>query len=188
MLQPIYLHKEFTEIVAKVSDNLTPQLKEIDANITAVHYQYGHPLEVIKTLGNFDNGVSSKFDKYPLVMFFLDSSVNRTNEIGIYGEQEVNIAIIRACKDPNQTAKERDTFNFEPILTPIYMELMTQISLRGDLFSNIDYPHKMTNRYYWGRSGLFGNDKNIFNDWVDAIEINNLKLKILSTYCPKPAI
>src|SRR6478735_8734066 len=110
MLQAIYLHREFESIVAAVSAKLTPQLQEVDPKITGVHYQYGHPLEIIKTIGQFDQGKLSQFKKYPLVAFFLDSTIQRGRETGIFGEQTVNMAIIRACKDPNQTAKERDEF------------------------------------------------------------------------------
>lgn len=189
MIQPIFLHREFKAIVQAVSDKLTPKLKLNDDVITGVHYQFGHPLEIINTLGEFTKGATSRFDKYPLVAFFLDSTVTR-GEIGLYGEQEINMAIIRMCKDPNQTADERDQFNFIPILTPIYLELLNQIGLSPvfSLQSSETIPHKMTNRYYWGRSGLWGNEKNIFNDWVDAIEINNMRLKINSNYCPKPAV
>lgn len=184
---PVFLHREFIDIVAAVSAKLTAQLKTIDPNITGVHYQYGHPLEIIKTIGHFDSGVASKFKKYPLVAFFLDSTVDRTDS-QFYGEQSINMAIIRACKDPNQTAAERDEFNFIPVLTPIYVELLNQIRLRGDLFTGVSQgliPHRYTNRYYWGKTGLFGNDGNIFNDWFDAVEINNLKLKINTNYCPR---
>lgn len=189
MLQPFYLHREFAELVEAVSIKLTPSLKLVDPEITGVHYQYGHPLEIIKTLGHFDNGTTTPYDKYPLVAFFLDSEVDRTDK-NYYGVQSVNIAIIRACKDANQNAAERDEFNFIPVLTPIYMALMNEIKLRGDLFDGAfqDLPHRVTNRYYWGKSGLYGNEKNIFNDWVDAIEINNLKLKIKLNYCPKPTV
>lgn len=191
MLQAIYLHREFESIVAAVSAKLTPQLQLVDDKITGVHYQYGHPLEIINTIGMLDEGKTSKYKRYPLVAFFLDSKIKRGSEVGIYGEQTVNMAIIRACKDANQNAKERDEFNFIPVLTPIYIELMEQIAFRGDLLKVISaesIEHEATNRYYWGKEGLFGNDGNIFNDWVDAIEINNMKLKINIDYCPKPAV
>lgn len=191
MMQPVYLHREFKAIVQAVSDKLTPKLQLVDSKITGVHYQFGHPLEIIKTIGQFDQGKTSKYDKYPLVAFFLDSEVDRSNG-QYYGEQTVNMAIIRTCKDPNQTADQRDQFNFIPVLTPIYMELLNQISLRGDLFQftlpGRMIPHKYVNRYYWGKIELFGNKGNIFNDWVDAIEINNMKLKININYCPKPVV
>jgi len=193
-VQPIFLHREFESIVKNVSDKLISYLKDYDDAITAVHYHYGHPLEIINTITQYDQGNESKYDKYPLVAFFLDSSINRGREVGLYGEQEVNICIIRDCNDAqgNDVASVRDEKNFIPVLNPIYLELLEQIALRGDLFNlqggaeNIE--HKVTNRYYWGRSGLFGNDGNIFNDRVDAIEINNMKLRINLNYCPKPAV
>lgn len=187
MIQPVFLHKEFTPIVAAVSTELLPQLKEYDPAITGVHYQFGHPLEIIKTLGQYDQGVTTPFDKYPLIAFFLDMPIKRGVTPGVYGEGTAHMAIIRQCYNPNQTAAERDQTNFEPVLTPIYLELMKQISLRGDLFmlpGQEMLPHDVIYRYYWGKEGLFGNTANIFNDWVDAIELK-IKLKININYCPR---
>jgi hypothetical protein len=191
MMQPVYLHREFKVIVKATSDVLLPMLKTYDPNITAVHYHFGHPLEIINTLGAYDQGVSSKFDKYPLVAFFLDTEEDRGQKPGIYAKYRVHMAIIRECLNPNQTADERDLTNFIPVLTPIYMELMKQISYRGDMFllPNLEaIPHRKTNRYYWGRSGLWGNEANIFNDWVDCIELQNLELEVKINYCPKEVI
>jgi hypothetical protein len=185
-LQPVFLHRDFEAIVQKVSDNLIDQLQEFDSTITAVHYLYGHPLEIINTIGQYDQGKTTQYDKYPVVAFFLDSEIDR-NDPTIYGEQTVNLAIIRDCFDAagNEVAKERDTNNFIPVLMPIYIELMEQIKLSG-LNSGYGIPlHRMTSRYYWGRNGLFKNDANIFNDRVDAIEINDLRIKIDLNYCPK---
>lgn len=190
MIQPFYLHREFATIVKAVSDRLIDQLQAYDEFITAVHYQYGHPLEIINTISEYTKGETAKFDKYPIVAFFLDSTVDRTDP-QFYGEQSINLAIIRGNENSDHTAAQRDEFNFIPVLMPIYMALLDEIRLRGDLFSGVsrtDIPHRVTNRYYWGKSGLYGNDKNIFNDWVDAIEINNLKLKINKSYCPKPVV
>lgn len=190
MLQPVFLHREFKAIVQAVSNKLTPQLQAVDEMITGVHYQFGHPIEIINTLGEFTKGETSRFDKYPLVAFFLDSTVSR-GEVGYYGEQEINMAIIRASKFPTHTADQRDLYNFIPVLTPIYQELLNQIALRGDLFniqSAETIPHKYTNRYYWGKEEMYGSKANIFNDWVDAIEINNMRLKININYCPKPIV
>ncbi|KIO75578.1 hypothetical protein TH53_19765 [Pedobacter lusitanus] len=191
MIQPIYLHRDpFPDIVAEVSRKLLPQLKAYDEAITGIHYHFGHPLEIVNTLGKYEVGTSSKFDKYPLVAFFLDTTVQRGKSPGIYGEFNVHMAIIRECLDPNQTADERDKTNFIPVLTPIYLELMHQISLRGDVFQlpgQEMIPHDVTNRYYWGKSGLWGNEGNIFNDWVDCIELN-IKLKVFINYCPKQVV
>ncbi len=189
-LQPIYLHHEFEHIVNEVSKNLTLQLQSKNKFITGVHYMYGHMLEIVNQVQLLSSGSKATFDKYPLVAFLLDSKVTRRDKTQ-YGQQNVHIVIINQCKDAtgNETAKQRDENNFVPILTPIYMELIKQISLRGDMFLGMQGEssviHDMTNRYYWGKSELFANTKNIFNDRVDAIEIENMQLTINLNYCPK---
>lgn len=189
-LQPIFLHREFEAIVAKVSDKILTQLQAKNDTITAVHYLYGHPLEIVNTLTELDSGGSTVYDKYPLVAFFLDSKMSRKDRT-MFGSQRVHLAIINECFDAtgNEVAKERDTNNFIPVLSPIYMELIRQIALRGDLFVGVggesSILHDVTFRYYWGKNGLWGNDKNIFNDRVDAIEIEDLELKINLNYCPR---
>jgi len=44
-------------------------------------------------------------------------------------------------------------------------------------------PHQKWDRLYWGRNGLFGNQANVFNDFLDVIEIKSLKLKINLRSC-----
>lgn len=189
-LQPIYLHHEFETIVKAVSDNITLQLKQSNPYITGVHYMYGHMLEIVNQVQLLSGGNQSAFDKYPLVAFLLDSKVTRRDKTQ-YGQQNCHIVIINQCYDAqgNETAKQRDINNFEPILTPIYMELIKQVSLRGDLFLGMNgessVSHDVTNRYYWGKSELFANTKNIFMDRVDAIEIENMQLTINLNYCPR---
>jgi len=189
-LQPIFLHREFEPIVQAVSDKLLTKLNEHNDTITAVHYLYGHPLEIVNTLSELDKGGNSVYTKYPLVAFFLDSKMSRKNTTQ-YGKQRVHLAIINECFDAtgNEVAKERDDNNFIPVLSPIYMELMKQISLRGDMFLGMSGEnsvlHDVTFRYYWGKNGLWGNEKNIFNDRVDAIEIEDLELTINLNYCPR---
>lgn len=192
MAREIYLEDEFKPIVAKVSEVLTPQLKAYsDGLITGVHYQFGHPLEIIETLKQNQEGNMAAFDRYPLVAFFLDdTSVERGLKPGIYGEHSLHLAIIAASM-PDWKAEERKERNFKPVLGPIYRELFNQIGSRGDLFhvGNVEMiPHKPIRRYYWGREGLWGNEGNIFNDAVDCIEIIGLKLKTDINYCPKPAV
>lgn len=188
-LQPVFLHREFKAIVQKVSDKLTSKLQAFDSKITGIHYLYGHPLEIVNILKEKSEGGSTKFQRYPLVAFFLDSEVDRT-DFQFYGEQRCHLAVIRPCKfDGTEKAEQRDLKNFIPVLTPIYMELLRQINYSGVVESSGEnsFPHKVTNRYYWGREGLFGNQGNIFDDRVDAIEIEDLKLKINLNYCPKQA-
>lgn len=188
-VQPVFIQDIFKPIVAKVSAKLLPSLQAFDPNITAVHYDYGHPLEIIETLSEKDGAGDFVYMKYPLVALFLDAGLQRGREIGVYGEFTLHMAIIRSTM-PNYKAKDRDDNNFKPVLMPIYLELMKQIRRSAAFFISSEQliQHEPINRYYWGKQGLYGNEGNIFNDYVDCIEIKNLKLKLNINYCPKPAI
>lgn len=186
-VQPIFIQDVLEPIVAKVSEKLLPKLKVFDKNITAVHYDYGHPLEIIETLSQKSGPDLYIYQKYPLVALFLDADLRRGRKPGVYGEYTLHMAIIRGT-DPNYKAKQRDDYNFKPVLMPIYLEFMKQIQYSGLFLSGGQISHDPINRYYWGKQGLYGNDGNIFNDHVDCIEIKNLKLELSINYCPKPAV
>jgi hypothetical protein len=44
---------------------------------------------------------------------------------------------------------------------------------------NIVPPHTKTDRYFWGADD---DTKNVFNDFIDAIEIENLELKVKNQF------
>lgn len=188
-VQPVFIQDILEPIVARVSTKLLPTLKAFDPDITAVHYDYGPPIEIIETLSQKSQTDQFIYQKYPLVALFLDAKLRRGREIGVYGEFTLHMAIIRGT-DPNYKAKQRDDNNFKPVLMPIYLELMNQIHRSGAFFipSGQMIPHDPDNRYFWGKHGLYGKEGNIFNDFVDCIEIQDLKLKVNINYCPKSAI
>lgn len=184
-VQPVFIQDVLEPIVAEVSTKLLTKLQLFDPNITAVHYDYGHPLEIIETLSE-KSGSDFTYQKYPLVALFLDADLQRGREIGKYGKFKLHMAIIRGT-DPIYKAKERDDFNFKPVLMPIYLEFIKQLKASRE-FSILDesmIPHDPINRYYWGKQGLYGNEGNIFNDHVDCIEIKNLELNLNINYCPQ---
>ena len=99
--------------------------------------------------------------------------------------------LIATITDPKYKADEREAINFQPTLLPLYYQLLDQIRECGHFYINYDrsIPHEFTKRMFWGRNGLFGNTTwgkqggytnvgNIFNDYIDAIEIDNLQLTI----------
>lgn len=188
-VQPVFIQDILEPIVAKVSAKLLPSLQAFKPDITAVHYDYGHPIEIIETLAQKSQTGEFVYNKYPLIALFLDAGLQRGREIGVYGEFTLHIAIINGTQ-AEYKAKQRDDENFKPVLMPIYLEFMNQIKKSGRFFiTSADLiPHEPINRYYWGKQGLYGNEGNIFNDYVDCIEIKNLKLKVNINYCPKPAI
>lgn len=188
--QLIFIQDILRPIVSKVSEKLLPSLKAFDPGITAVHYDYGHLLEIVETLSQKTTaGGDFAYKKYPLVALLLDVPEEHGREIGVYAKYRLHIIIARGTK-PTFKAPERDEYNFRPVLMPIYLEFIRQLKA-SKAFSILDeysIPNEKINRYYWGRDGLAGKEGNVFNDWVDCIEIKNLELKLNINYCPQPAI
>jgi hypothetical protein len=182
--QPIYIVNLMRSIVSKVSANLTAQLQTVNPKFTGVHYLHGHPLEIVETLAQMDSSKTLVFDKYPMVALFQDFKEPTGAGPGLYGTVKLNLVI--ACDtERNYTADERYCKTFEPILYPIYGELVRQIWKSGYfmLYSTVLIKSDKIDRVYWGKQGLYGSDANIFNDNLDAIELNNLTLTVYNQYC-----
>jgi hypothetical protein len=135
------------------------------------YYLFGHPLDIVNVLAEKNKGGIYQYQKYPLIALFQDFEEDIINE----GTQaSLNIIIANRTK-PTYHADERYKLNFEPVLYPILeqFERALQVS-RHVALASVDY--NKTDRLYWGKNGLYGNTGNIFNDHIDAIEINNLQL------------
>lgn len=180
----IYIVDLFDEIVSKVSAILTPSLQALDSNITGVHYDYGHPKEIIESLMQKDKSNTFMFQKYPLVALFQDFPERITNTVGAPNEVTLHLIIANSTK---QTFKsnERYSRNFKPFLYPIYNELMKQISNSKHIlnYGADNIQHTKIDRLFWGKEGLYGNEGNIFNDFLDIIEIRDLKFKTYLKNC-----
>lgn len=174
----------FKDIVERVSNKLTPQLQAYDSLITGVHYDHGHPLEIVETLTQKDKSNTYRWKKYPLVALLQDFPEQNTGEPSEGPRPVFHIIIVNHTR-PTYKAIERYDKNFKPILYPIYEELLRQINRERIFFTYgmTTIPHVKFDRLYWGREGLWGKEGNIFNDWVDAIEIRDLKLKTHLNYC-----
>ncbi|MCK4824574.1 hypothetical protein KA005_52970 [bacterium] len=145
----------------------------------APYYMFGHPLEIINTLSMKDKSDNFKYKKYPLIALFQDFTESYGDNAFIKSEVSLNIAIITNSSQ-NYIASERYDNNFRVTLQPLY-ELLIEKLVSSKQFLEIDIglvPHDKTDRLFWGAQGLYGNEGNIFNDYIDAIEIDNLELKL----------
>lgn len=183
-MKPIYIVDEVGAIVGLVSTNLLAYLQSIDPKIEAVHYQHGHPKEIIETLAQKDKSSTMQFSKYPLVALFQDFPERHTGEIGFDSEVSLHIVIVQSTL-ATYKADERYSKNFKPILYPIYYELLKQFnfSKRFSTYGVSTIPHTKIDRLYWGKEGLYGSEGNIFNDRLDCIEIRDLRLKVNQKNC-----
>ncbi len=152
----------------------------------APYYMYGHPLDVIGQLQAKDSNDVYKFRKYPVVILFQDFDEDYGESHSIKSEVTGLNVIIATSTSPDYISEQRYTNNFKPILQPLY-ELFVEHLIASRQFLEIGeglVPHVKTDRLYWGRSGLYGNEANIFNDYIDAIEISDLHLKLSKfKYC-----
>lgn len=139
--------------------------------------------ELIETLSQKDRSPEERFNKYPLVHLVQDIAVERGQDVGLYGSSSLNIIFIHQTV---QTYKieDRDEKVFKPVLYPIYYMFLEQLKKSNWIFGTDvgEFRHRFIKRAFWGNRNLEGS-KNILNDYVDAIEIQNLQIKFNYTNC-----
>jgi len=164
-----YIVDIFTTIVANVSTELG----------YTVNYLYGHPVEIISQLQEMSKG-TNKANRFPVVCLFQDFD----EKLGAGQLTEVSLNIVIAnLTDPKYVAPQRYAKNFKPYLYPIYDELLYQISNTFSVADMSMIEHTKTDRLFWGKSALYGNEGNTFSDFLDAIELTNLKLTLNQEQC-----
>lgn len=133
------------------------------------YYLYGHPLEIMKILSEKSANDTLKFEKYPLIVLFQDFKEGIT----LTGRDvPLNIAIITETRQ-DYTAAERYNDTFKNTIYPIWDLLIKYIKRSKYIDNKMELTYDKTDRLYWGK-----NNSNLFNDFIDAIEIENLKLQI----------
>lgn len=146
-----------------------------------IRYMYGHPLEIVARLQELSNSPTQKNQKFPLIVLFTDIKVHHDIP-GFYGSTSLQM-IVATTTDPSYTSEVRTAKNFKPVLHPIKQELMKQLG-RHKQFTFPDEPdYSEIDRYFWGKKGLYGNEGNIFNDYIDCIELEGIRINIKNKIC-----
>lgn len=179
--QPVYLSDMMGNVVTAV-DQALYQPGPTPPAFPHVYYMHGHPAEIVARLQQKLKIDSEKLKRFPLIMLLHDFEILR-NSPTQYGTAAVNV-IIAALTQPELNSEERYTKTFKPILYPIYNQLLHQLG-RSTYFNNAQamVKHTQIDRLYWGRTGLYGNQANMFNDYLDAIELRGLELTIKNQHC-----
>ena len=148
----------------------TPTAVEIVLN-----YHHGHPLEIIDLFKQATHSDTVKYEQFPAICLFQDIP-EKHSTFTVQREASLNIVILTDTKKDYE-ANDRYTYTFIPTLIPLYEAFIEELKCSEVQILNENYDY--FERLYWGKSGLYGNQANIFNDFIDAIEINNLKIRIL---------
>lgn len=188
---PVYIDDIIGEVVQATSDAI---LTTIQANetevlgsslITQIRYSKSSFDELIETLFQEDKSSAGRLTKYPLIHLIQDVSIDRGGDIGFYGTPSLNLVFIHQTQQAFKT-EERDEKVFKPVLWPIYYEFMEQLKKSAWIMDTWqvtgEFRHRVIKRAFWGNRKLEGS-KNILNDYVDAIEVQNLGVKINYSNC-----
>jgi hypothetical protein len=150
-----------------------------------VFYQYGHIREISQTLQSYSETDRFRSKKYPAV-FLLQDFAERMG--ARYGEAVVRLVLLIVA-DSSNVYRSSDRYEkvFNPVLYPIYDELMRQIV--KDSRINTPYggpPHEKIDRLFLSNALVDHTTKGeglMFSDYLDAIEIRGLELNILIDEC-----
>lgn len=186
MVNPLYIVDLFRDIVSGMTPDLLPIIQQNEQQaigktlINTIDYQYGHVKELISTLSNYDKSPNLRIIKYPLVYLVQDFPEDRGQRAGFYADVTLQIVIAHQTES-TATIADRMKNVFKPVLYPIYYALLSAIASNSlvNVFDETMIPHRKVDRAYWGKLSVGGTDANVLNDYVDAIDIINMKLPIL---------
>lgn len=174
-MQDIIIVKEIEKVVEKTNTALAAKNFPY-----TVYYDYGHPKEVNERLKEKSESVDEELrkQKFPLIILLTDIPINR-NIPGMYGTARLRFLICNFTEQ-TYTAQQRTELNFEPILHPIKTAFIDQMEKHGQFVFESEPSFVETDCYYYG-SRI--NDKNVFNDRIDAIEITDFLVNVTAKYC-----
>ena len=142
-------------------------------------YLYGHPLEIANTLTEWSKNPNQKFEQFPLIILFQDFEERKGTHQGENSVVSLNMVI--CCNtDKHYKSNERYEKTFKTVLYPLY-DLFIEALTNSGYFAQTDdlIPHTKIDRVYYGNQA---NTANLFNDFIDAIEIKDLELTILNNF------
>lgn len=169
----VFIVEEIGAVVGKVNTALTAR-----SFGKTVYYMYGHPKEITKRLQELSNSTTQKDKKFPLIILFTDITVTHDTP-GFYGSASIRMLVCNYTQ-PEYISEKRTEINFKPILHPIKEELLNQLDRHEQFTFEEDLKFSETDMYFYGSQI---NDKNIFNDYIDAIELNVQKFNIKNKIC-----
>lgn len=190
MTTPVYVEDIIAGLIPKVIAQVLDKIKANDAavngttKIQTIDFQFGHTRELLETLSQYDRDPAFKFMKYPLIWLVTDYPEDRGREPGIYADAKLNICIIHQSLNTYKST-ERLSKVFKPVLYPIYYSLLDQMANCNMINNGVEekISHRKWDRFYMGKQGSGGNVADTLADFVDAIEIENMNLKIRFQNC-----
>jgi hypothetical protein len=167
------------ECVTGLNTKILADLQGYDSNIETVQYMYGNWKEIGKKMKEYTDSPTLRTQKFPVVILIEDVIIDQRST-DFFGIADLNIVIANAT-EPKYSSDEREPL-FENVLRPIYYELCKQIA-RHEAFA-VGNPKNIRGRYaerkFWG---MDNNTVNALGDYIDAIELFDLRLPLNWQWC-----
>lgn len=169
----------FGAVAAKVNTVFSTRLSDP----FTVYYDFGRYLEITNRLVEKGKAIVGKNQRYPLIWLVIPFREIYGDSNGYCDLTDVQI-IIAMPTEPTSTTPDRIAENYVPRLYPIYEELLKQIRISG-FFSEIadEIQHIKIDQPYWDGKENGNSAANMFNDFIDAIQLKNIRLTVNETTC-----
>jgi hypothetical protein len=166
------------EIVQEVQSDAS---KPSGLGAEAPYYLHGHIRDITKQLTDREENETLKFKKFPIICLLQDFTESNKQDMLI--ESEVNLNIVICTRTESEyVSPERYDNSYRNMLNPLYDLFIEKIAAYTSFTGLSDdlVPHDKIDRLYWGSEAT---NQNVFTDYVDAIEIQNLNLKYKQKNC-----
>jgi hypothetical protein len=153
-----------------------------ESPVRDIPFMYGHPSEIITRLQQMSSHPTAKYEKFPAIILFTDLPEEK-GKSGLYASKVNLHMVIASVTSAEFTSDQRLVQSFEPCLSPLYDSLMGELAAHKDIVEDdaANIVHTEWKRFFWGKTGLYSNTGNVFQDFIDAIEITNIQLTIRKT-------
>jgi len=168
----------FVDLFGEIISRVRAEYDTLNDPALEPYYMYGHPTEMAKRLSFKDRRAVDKFRKFPLVGLITDFEEKHGESPDVLYSVSSSVIIVDKT-DKNYISDARYVNTFKPILYPIYKLLISKLIDSAEFKTPTNLvEHNKTDRLFWGANGIYGNEGVIFNEHLDAIQIDFTDLKI----------
>jgi hypothetical protein len=168
----LYIKDIIGEAVARTAVAMQDNAAYVEATGgKSINYVYGGQTHIIQQLRSIKDGT-----KYPMVALMLGTGIKRGNSDGYFGVTAIKAIYIATLGDNKTLPATKYATNFEPILEPIYTELMEQLAQHRSIVEtdSDNIPHEV-----WEHPADNTDQPNtIFTDFLDIMGIYNLSFTL----------
>lgn len=159
-------------------------MKEVAGGIDGVNFQFGSVTYASHVLTMMGSSASVSPYKFPLILLHLPTSERHGYDDDF--ETVANVSITLAVETLSRyTNEERYELSFKAQLEPLLESFFEQIKAHKliDTPYNDRFKYVRRDRYDLGARGAMDSNGKAFSYLIDAIEIENLELKIKTQKC-----